>query len=111
MSGTFSDFMAELAAEFRRELPGQDTALAAAWAEAQGGGDPAAGLARLRGVAHRLAGQGLTFGYPEISIRAEGLERALIAVQPVATLADEVGDLRRAIADAVEDPGLNGEKT
>lgn len=98
----FTDFLAELTAEFRRDLPGHDAALAAAWAAATGGDDRAGGLMRLRARAHRLAGQGLTFGCPEISARAESLERALIAARPVERLADDVAELRRAIALALE---------
>lgn len=101
----FADFMAELTAEFRRDLPGHDAALAAAWAAAAGEDDPAGGLMRLRVQAHRLAGQGLIFGCPEISTRAESLERALIAARPVERLADDVAELRRAIAQALENQG------
>lgn len=51
------------------------------------------GLAELRAIAHRLAGQGGTFGAPEISRAASAVEEA-----PLETVRDALAALARVAA-------------
>ena len=108
----FEAVFAELRERFRRRLPDMATELAATL-ELCGGPDvPAAERAtapdRLQRTAHSLAGQGGTFGYPEISVAAADLEDTVVALHgsgsgvltdPVlARLRESIGALLRIAA-------------
>jgi HPt (histidine-containing phosphotransfer) domain-containing protein len=69
-----------LSAEYEAAMPGRITDIRRALESARPGG--AAGRAELVDELHRLAGTAGTFGHPEMSDRARGLEIALRARRP-----------------------------
>lgn len=74
----FARKLAELGRQFRAELPGRIADLERL--AAAGPGE----LPALRAIAHRLAGQGGTFGAPEVSAAASAVEDADPADLPAA---------------------------
>ena len=86
----FARKLAELGGAFRDQLPARLAELDRLVAAGP------AGLSELRAIAHKLAGQGGTFGAPEISLAASAVEEAEPAelAAALAALAETAGRLR-----------------
>lgn len=89
MADVFAEKFAELGRAFRAQLPARLEEM-----ERLGAAGPA-GEAELRAIAHRIAGQGGTFGAPEISRAAAAVEDA-----DPRCLAPALAELARAVRAA-----------
>jgi serine phosphatase RsbU (regulator of sigma subunit) len=70
--------LSQLRLQYARQLPQRALEIEECWRRAQSGGEGA--LAELRTLAHRLAGSGAAYGFPEVSTSARVLEGAVIGV-------------------------------
>lgn len=97
--------MDDLMAEFQERLAADHVAVAELWEDAQNPARRDAALTDLESVAHKLAGLGRTFGFPEVTDAGRALEIALVhrdraAAPPPQTIA-AVEAFHRAIAAAI----------
>jgi len=73
---SFSIFLEEQRADFRRSLPGRLDQIETLWHQALNDETPSLALATLERCAHSLAGSGATFGCADIGAAARVLELA-----------------------------------
>lgn len=97
--------MDDLMAEFQERLAADHRAVAELWEAAQHPARRDDALANLESIAHKLAGLGRTFGFPEVTDTGRALEIALVhrdrtAAPPPQTVA-AVDAFHRAIAAAI----------
>ncbi len=74
---SFSIFLEEQRAEFRRSLPGRLGQIETLWHQALNDETPGVALATLERCAHSLAGSGATFGFAALGDAARVLELAI----------------------------------
>lgn len=98
--------MEDLEAEFRERLAADRVAAARLWADA---GNPelrADALAELESIAHKLAGLGRTFGFPDVTDTGRAFEISLsnreTAEAPSPRMSAAADAFLRAIARAIE---------
>jgi len=88
--------------QFLRRVDGDLVALAGHWAALENGSAVAFSLAKIRSIAHGLAGSGGIFGFDEISDAAAALEEAVILECGGSGTVSEIGSALERVVACVE---------
>jgi diguanylate cyclase (GGDEF)-like protein len=104
LSGKVRERMEELSIKFARQLPDKVRELRAAVSRAQASAKRDENLEDVRGLAHKLAGSGSTFGFKDVSAVARRIEHHAGALLEGSGPEDDLGTLMSELETAAQKP-------